>query len=52
MGVCLCVSVCARVRARTSGAEQMKPMVTGSDLCSENQADAALQMELTDGTLN
>ena len=30
----------------------MKPMVTGSDLCSENQADAAPQMELTDETLN
>ena len=44
----MCVCVCVRTRAHTSGAEQMKPMVTGSDLCSENPADAAPQMGLTD----
>ena len=50
--VCVCVCVCLCAQARTSGAEQMKPTVTGSDLHSENPADAAPQMDLTDLTLN
>ena len=48
MCVCVCVCVCMRM----SGAGQMKPMVTGSDLCFESLADVALQTKLTDITLN